>query len=179
MITQRTDATAPPFLHDDVIKWKHFPRYWPMSVDVFFDLRLNKRSSKQSWGWWFETPSRSLWCHCNAMVLTRRNSWRETRFHKTKDHHTNTFVLQFLMIVAFIDIKHLNITSCLCIRLLCFILWNILFSFIIFVEIFSFENVTTQFTIIKYIRVGQVPYGVNSNRFSHINTFSQECGLPG
>ena len=32
--------------------------------DVFFDLRLNKRLSKQSWSWWFETPSRSLWRHC-------------------------------------------------------------------------------------------------------------------
>ena len=30
--------------HDDVIKWKHFPRYWPVtrSFDVFFDLRLKK-----------------------------------------------------------------------------------------------------------------------------------------
>ena len=28
------------------------------SFDVFFDLRLNKQLSKQSWGWWFETPSR-------------------------------------------------------------------------------------------------------------------------
>ena len=27
---------------------------------------LNKRLSKQSWGWWFETPSRSLWRHCNV-----------------------------------------------------------------------------------------------------------------
>ena len=36
------------------------------SFDVFFDLRLNKRLGKQSWGWWFETPSRSLWRHCNA-----------------------------------------------------------------------------------------------------------------
>ena len=33
------------------------------SFDVFFDLRLNKRLSKQPWGWWFETPSRSLWRH--------------------------------------------------------------------------------------------------------------------
>ena len=33
---------------------------------VFFDLRLNKRLSKQSWGWWFETPSWSLWRHCNV-----------------------------------------------------------------------------------------------------------------
>ena len=30
------------------------------SFDVFFDLRLNKRLSKQSWGWWFETISRPL-----------------------------------------------------------------------------------------------------------------------
>ena len=41
---------------------------WPMtrSFDVFFDLRLNKPLSKQSWSWWFETPSRSLWRHNNA-----------------------------------------------------------------------------------------------------------------
>ena len=35
------------------------------SFDFFFDLRLNKRLSKQSWGWWFETLSRPLWCHNN------------------------------------------------------------------------------------------------------------------
>ena len=34
----------------------------------FFDLRLNKRLSKQSQGWWFETPPRSLWRHCNDTV---------------------------------------------------------------------------------------------------------------
>ena len=32
----------------------------------FFDLRLNKRLSKQSWGWWFETLSRPLWRHRNV-----------------------------------------------------------------------------------------------------------------
>ena len=36
------------------------------SFDVFFDLCLNTRLSKQSWGWWFETLSRPLWHHCNA-----------------------------------------------------------------------------------------------------------------
>ena len=36
------------------------------SFDVFFDLRLNKRFSKQPWGWWFETLSWSLWRHCNV-----------------------------------------------------------------------------------------------------------------
>ena len=32
------------------------------SFDVFFDLRPNKRLSKQSRRRWFEAPSRSLWC---------------------------------------------------------------------------------------------------------------------
>ena len=36
------------------------------SFDVFFDLGLNKPLSKQSTCWWFETPSRSLWCQCNV-----------------------------------------------------------------------------------------------------------------
>ena len=35
------------------------------SFDVFFNLRLNKRLGKQWWGWWFKTPSRPLWRHCN------------------------------------------------------------------------------------------------------------------
>ena len=45
-----------------------FPTQRPVTrrFDVFFDLRLNKRISKQSWGWWFETPSQSLWRHCNG-----------------------------------------------------------------------------------------------------------------
>ena len=70
-------------IHDDVIKYKHFPRYWffvcgeftgelptqrpvTRSFDVFFDLSLHVRLSKQSYGWWFETPSCSLWRHCNG-----------------------------------------------------------------------------------------------------------------
>ena len=37
------------------------------SFDVFFDLRLNKWLSTQSWDWWFETSSRSLWRQHNAI----------------------------------------------------------------------------------------------------------------
>ena len=42
-----------------------FPTQRPetRSFDVFFYLRLNKRLSKQPWGWWFDTPSGSLWRH--------------------------------------------------------------------------------------------------------------------
>ena len=83
--------------HDDVIKWKHFPRYWPFCAGnspvtgefpaqrpvtrifgVFFDLRLNNRLSKQWWGWWFETPSRPLWRHgneCLRNVGKSTNCW--------------------------------------------------------------------------------------------------------
>ena len=56
--------------HDDVIKWKHFPRYRPFVRGIhrspansphkgqwcgalMFSL-IYKRLSKQSWGWWLE-----------------------------------------------------------------------------------------------------------------------------
>ena len=44
-----------------------FPAQRPVtpSFDVFFDLRLNNRLSKQSGGWWFETLSCPLWRHFN------------------------------------------------------------------------------------------------------------------
>ena len=47
-----------------------FPTQRPVTrrFDVFFDLRLNKRLSKQSWGWWFETLHWSLWRQCNGGV---------------------------------------------------------------------------------------------------------------
>ena len=45
-----------------------FPLQRPVTriFDVFFDFCLNKRLSKQSWDWWLETPSCSLWRHCNV-----------------------------------------------------------------------------------------------------------------
>ena len=70
--------------HDDVIRWKHFPRAgnspasgeFPAqrpvtrSFDVFFDLCLNTRLREQPWGWWFETLLRPFWRHCNARMGT-------------------------------------------------------------------------------------------------------------
>ena len=53
-----------------------FPAQRPVTriFYVFFDLRLNKRLGKQSWGWWFETPWRSLWRHCNVHQFKWHNS---------------------------------------------------------------------------------------------------------
>ena len=63
-----------------------FPTQRPVtrSFDVFFDLRLNKRLSKQPWGWWFETPSWSLWRQCNV-EFTPKLSWGHLRSCRLND----------------------------------------------------------------------------------------------
>ena len=57
-----------------------FPALRPVtrSFDVFY-LRLNKRLSKQSWGWWFETLSRPLWRHCEMRLNAQRSQHIYTR----------------------------------------------------------------------------------------------------
>ena len=55
-----------------------FPSQRPVtrSFDVFFDLRLNKRLSKRSRCWSFETPSRSLWlCRLGDITSPYPNQW--------------------------------------------------------------------------------------------------------
>ena len=63
-----------------------FPSQRPVtqSFDIFFDLRQNKRLSKQSRLRWFETPSRSLWRHCNVNLTTRTT----LKFAKAQDRFT-------------------------------------------------------------------------------------------
>ena len=39
------------------------------NFDIFFDLHMNQRLSKQSSRGWFETPSRSLWRHCDGKIV--------------------------------------------------------------------------------------------------------------
>ena len=71
-----------------------FPAQRPVtrSFDVFFDLRPNKRLSKQWWGWWFKTPSCPLWRHCNdkyrALLLWEGVSVsdKETGGPTSRDH---------------------------------------------------------------------------------------------
>ena len=48
-----------------------FPAQRPVTrgFHVFFDLCLNKRVSKQSWGWCFQAPSRPLRRHCNVSYI--------------------------------------------------------------------------------------------------------------
>ena len=61
------------------------------SIGVFFNLSLNKRLSKQSWGLWFETPSRSLLRPCNYIPYLRldhleKNTWSTSAWYIMVDH---------------------------------------------------------------------------------------------
>ena len=51
------------------------------SFDVFY-LHLHKRWNKQSWGWWFETPSRSLWRQCNDHMMIPTGTSMHLKRHR-------------------------------------------------------------------------------------------------
>ena len=76
-----------------------FPSQRPVSrsFDVFFDLRLNKRLSKQSACWWFETPSRWLWRYCNAQTASTVSATPVTHpgyTNPTRKTHQSCMTLQ-------------------------------------------------------------------------------------
>ena len=59
-----------------------------MELSCFFNPRLNKWLSKQSWGCWFQMPSGSLWHHCNvnhSAEFMQGNCWSPMGILLTKD----------------------------------------------------------------------------------------------
>ena len=84
-----------------------FPTQRPVtrSFDVFCDLRLNKRLSKQPWGWWFETLSRSLWRHRN---VENERTCRPAAITEAYEVMTWKRYLQYLPIVRGIHRSLLN-----------------------------------------------------------------------
>ena len=73
------------------------------SFDVLFDLHRNKRLSKQPWGWWFKTPSWSLWRQCN-----------EQKCSPYLDLHV------FIYIYAYRSICYISICICICVIFILF-----------------------------------------------------------
>ena len=129
--------------HDDFIKWKHFrvighlcgeftgPWWIPhtqrpvtRSFDVFFDLRLNKRLSKRSWGWWFETLSYSLWCQCNGALVTSHGHF----FRKTHKRHPIAHRRRRVMGVS----RELKVRTIICFSLMFFFIEIALYSTVIY-----------------------------------------------
>ena len=68
-----------------------FPTQRPVTrtFGVFFDLCLNRRLSKQWWGWWFETPSRPLWRHCNVKIIKANSQRNSMPAFKENDEMSN------------------------------------------------------------------------------------------
>ena len=62
-------------------RWIPFTKASDAELDVFFDLCLYKRLSKQSRRRWFETSSRSLWCHCNDMRVSLTYRYCHVEIH--------------------------------------------------------------------------------------------------
>ena len=75
-----------------------FPTQRPVSrsFDVYFDLRPNKWLSKQSWGWWFETLSCSLWRHRNVISNMLCIIWKKTS-RPLYDYPLYTIEFQFFV----------------------------------------------------------------------------------
>ena len=73
-----------------------FPAQRPVrqSFDVFFDLRPNKRLSKQWWGWWFETLPSPLWRHCNVLSCTQSN--RVNQYHSCDLGQGHEEIIQYI-----------------------------------------------------------------------------------
>ena len=111
-VSEARSSTKAFTIHDDVIKWKHFQRYMPFARGIhrspvnsprkandaelwcFFDLLQNKRLNKHSWGWWFQTPSRPLWRHCNAHLQSRR-------FHHKQSTEWKGFFISMIQFLGF------------------------------------------------------------------------------
>ena len=90
---------------DDVIKWKHLPRYWPFVREIHRSPAMSQHKGqwrgalmfslicawingwvKQSWGWRFETPSCPLWSHCNVKTQPPHNHHPQGEFCFTQSY---------------------------------------------------------------------------------------------
>ena len=106
-----------------------FPAQRPVtrSFGVFFDLLLNKRLSKQSWGWWFETPLCPLWRHCTVRLYP--SSWHAKRCGcNCPACRTSLIATRFWVVVICPIIKCLTVLE----------FSFILFDLCLFITIFNF-----------------------------------------
>ena len=76
-------------------RWIPAQRPVTRSFDVFFDLRLNKRLSKQSRGWWFEKPSRSLWRQRNGKNGCLGVSWSIPWMHLNQSDYFHYCTIRY------------------------------------------------------------------------------------
>ena len=127
--------------NDDAIKWKHFPRYWPFVWGIHrspvnsphkgqwrgtlmfcFICALNIWLSKQSWRWWFETPSRSLWHPCNVIMQSGRWTYSGTALCDCKC--TAYLILYHLSWSYLIPPSYTSSYNWYCMIVLSYLIWS-------------------------------------------------------
>ena len=137
-------------------RWLPAQRPVTRTFDVFFDLRLNKRLSKRSWAWSFETPSCSLWRHCNVSGDTNiPRAIRNQLEHQVKTEGRKMIILTFN---SQKDTPNIKLTCDLWVFIMSN-MWNTYYpnhhhiaiiEIITFVMIFVIRVVIIIITIIKY-----------------------------
>ena len=100
------------------------------NFDVFFDLRPTKLLGKQSWGWWFDTPSRPSRRHRNELL---KQKCCDEISDTTQEVRHNSAIVDNLIIMTFSIQRHdearvcctssilcIHICACICGVLACF-----------------------------------------------------------
>ena len=86
---------------------RRIPRTKASDAELWNICAFNKRLSKQSWGWWFETPSRPLWRHCNeapadkwrTTLESNRLDWQTVLSNFTCQLHTHLLTPMFMIVL--------------------------------------------------------------------------------
>ena len=88
-----------------------FPSHRPVtrSFDVFFYLCLSKWWIKQSWDWWFETPSRSLWRNFKGETCILNQNYMKVCFQASSQHYAMNDGITYWLIYASRGINELNV----------------------------------------------------------------------
>ena len=95
-------------LHDDVIKWKHFPRYWPFVRGI----HLSPGNSPHKCQWREGLMFSLIWAWINGRVSNRKAG----DLRRNRAHHDITVMIQDFFFLAEMVIRvianNLNFTHC-------------------------------------------------------------------
>ena len=81
------------------------------SFDVFYDLHLIETLNKQSWDWWFETPSRPSWRHCNDIFFGEDMNLKWHTWLKKVLESGNKYHFQQLSFCYWLQVHTINKTA--------------------------------------------------------------------
>ena len=93
-----------------------FPAQRPetRSFDFVFDMRLNKRLSRQSWGWWFDTPSHPLWRHWNESLYDICSQWWYIgTSKKTTERRSSVKITSGALSLTWVNFNSTGISNCI------------------------------------------------------------------